>query len=218
MWDLHWAHTPCIGRSLKRWATGKSLSELFNVTVKIFYMTYVAPILFLLKGANLDRGWELQALKPWLLNWVELDRALLRNLLPSFWWGPNCWLSFLSLGHPNSASLYNPCQSLSRVRLFMSPWTVICQVPLPMEFSRQEYWSGLPAGDVELKGWINVQTHVDFLFFNKWMKFLKSSKPPANGEMPSEASAVRWPSKQALEARHREKDRLPGTALLRPLL
>ena len=24
------------------------------------------------------------------------------------------------------------------------PWTVDCQAPLPMEFSRQEYWSGLP--------------------------------------------------------------------------
>ena len=23
-------------------------------------------------------------------------------------------------------------------------WTVACQVPLSMEFSRQEYWSGLP--------------------------------------------------------------------------
>ena len=25
-----------------------------------------------------------------------------------------------------------------------SPWTVACLVPLIMEFSRQEYWSGLP--------------------------------------------------------------------------
>ena len=24
------------------------------------------------------------------------------------------------------------------------PWTVACQVPLSMEFSEQEYWSGLP--------------------------------------------------------------------------
>ena len=24
------------------------------------------------------------------------------------------------------------------------PWTVSCQAPLSMEFSRQEYWSGLP--------------------------------------------------------------------------
>ena len=24
------------------------------------------------------------------------------------------------------------------------PWTVVCQAPLSMEFSRQKYWSGLP--------------------------------------------------------------------------
>ena len=35
-------------------------------------------------------------------------------------------------------------QSLSRVRLFATPWTIARQAPLPMEFSRQEYRSGLP--------------------------------------------------------------------------
>ena len=33
---------------------------------------------------------------------------------------------------------------LSRVRLFVTPWTVTRQAPLSIEFSRQEYWSGLP--------------------------------------------------------------------------
>ena len=33
---------------------------------------------------------------------------------------------------------------LSCVQLFVTPWTVACQAPLSMEFSRQEYWSGLP--------------------------------------------------------------------------
>ena len=33
---------------------------------------------------------------------------------------------------------------LSHVRLFATLWTVAQQVPLPMGFSRQEYWSGLP--------------------------------------------------------------------------
>ena len=36
------------------------------------------------------------------------------------------------------------CQSLSCVRLFATPWTLDFQAPLPMGFSRQEYWSGLP--------------------------------------------------------------------------
>ena len=35
-------------------------------------------------------------------------------------------------------------KSLSRVRLFATPWTVAHQAPLSMEFSRQEDWSGVP--------------------------------------------------------------------------
>ena len=35
-------------------------------------------------------------------------------------------------------------KSLIRVRLFATPWTVAHQAPPSMEFSRQEYWSGLP--------------------------------------------------------------------------
>ena len=33
---------------------------------------------------------------------------------------------------------------LSRVRLFVTPWTVARQAPLSMGFSRHEDWSGLP--------------------------------------------------------------------------
>ena len=33
---------------------------------------------------------------------------------------------------------------LSCVRLFVTPGTVAHQAPLSMQFSRQEYWSGLP--------------------------------------------------------------------------
>ena len=32
----------------------------------------------------------------------------------------------------------------SCVILFAARWTVACQAPLSMGFSRQEYWSGLP--------------------------------------------------------------------------
>ena len=40
---------------------------------------------------------------------------------------------------------------LSCVRLFAAPWTLASQTSLPMELSRQEYWSGLsfpPPGDL----------------------------------------------------------------------
>ena len=35
-------------------------------------------------------------------------------------------------------------KSLSRIRLFATPWTVAHQAPPSMGFSRQEYWNGLP--------------------------------------------------------------------------
>ena len=33
---------------------------------------------------------------------------------------------------------------LSLVLLFATPWTIVCQASLSIEFSRKEYWSGLP--------------------------------------------------------------------------
>ena len=33
---------------------------------------------------------------------------------------------------------------LSQIQLFAIPWTLTHQAPLPMKFSRQEYWNGLP--------------------------------------------------------------------------
>ena len=46
-------------------------------------------------------------------------------------------------------------KSLSHVRLFATPWTGAYKTPPSMEFSRQEYWSGLPfpsAGDLPEPG------------------------------------------------------------------
>ena len=37
-----------------------------------------------------------------------------------------------------------PDQSLGHGKLSAVPWTVAHRVPVSMEFSRQEYWSGLP--------------------------------------------------------------------------
>ena len=45
-----------------------------------------------------------------------------------------------------SKSLYpHVCLIPCRVRLFTTLWTVAHQAPLSLGFSRQEYWSGLPA-------------------------------------------------------------------------
>ena len=37
-----------------------------------------------------------------------------------------------------------PFLLLNLVQLFALSWTIVGQAPLSMEFSRQEYWSGLP--------------------------------------------------------------------------
>ena len=44
---------------------------------------------------------------------------------------------------------------LSHVRLFETPWTAAYQAPQSLEFSRQEYWNGVPfpsAGDLPNPG------------------------------------------------------------------
>ena len=44
-------------------------------------------------------------------------------------------------------------KSLSRARLFKTPWTAAHQAPLSMRFSRQEYWSGVPLPSLDLSPW-----------------------------------------------------------------
>ena len=50
---------------------------------------------------------------------------------------------FLHLGHWSTLILVSLLCVLSHVWLFATPWTCSPQAPLFMEFSRQEYWSGL---------------------------------------------------------------------------
>ena len=53
-------------------------------------------------------------------------------------------------------------RKLSRVWLFVTPWTIAYQAPPSMEFSRQEYWSGLPLPSPIIK-----HNFFFFLFFFK---------------------------------------------------
>ena len=63
-------------------------------------------------------------------------------------WHTIKWFKFLLMK-------WSEVKSLSCVRLFATPWTVAHQAPLSIEFSRQEYWSGLPflpPGDIPYPG------------------------------------------------------------------
>ena len=70
---------------------------------------------------------------------------------------------------------YSYTTQLSRVQLFVTPWTVADQAPLSMGFSRQEYWSGLPFPSPEdlpnpgIEPWSPA-----------WQADASSSEPPGN--------------------------------------
>ena len=54
------------------------------------------------------------------------------------WWATAQVVTGLDMTEPVHVELS------SNVQLFATPWTVARQAPLPMAFSRQEYWSGWP--------------------------------------------------------------------------
>ena len=57
-------------------------------------------------------------------------------------------------------------KSLSRVRLFTTPWTVAHQAPPSMGFSRQEYWSGVPSPSL-----IYMYTHFKYVIYGHWVYY-----------------------------------------------
>ena len=53
-------------------------------------------------------------------------------------------LEWVAISFSNTWKWKVKVKSLSRVPLLGTPWTAAHQAPLSMEFSRQEYWSGVP--------------------------------------------------------------------------
>ena len=53
-------------------------------------------------------------------------------------------LEWVAISFSNAWKRKVKVKSLSRVRLFATPWTAAHQAPPSMGFSRQEYWSGVP--------------------------------------------------------------------------
>ena len=55
------------------------------------------------------------------------------------------WSSQKNWAKAKSSYMFPVCACvLSRIQLFVTPWTKARQTPLCIGFSRQEYWSGLP--------------------------------------------------------------------------
>ena len=64
-------------------------------------------------------------------------------------------------------------KSLSRVQLFVTPWTIAYQTPPSMGFSREEYWSGVLLGK-QGKIWQNIKIQQSWYvgFTHLYIKFL----------------------------------------------
>ena len=89
-------------------------------------------------------------------SWASLVAQLVKNppAMRETWVRSLGWKDPLEKGKATHSSLwpgeFHGLYSLlllllnhfSRVQLFVTPWTVACQAPLSMGFSRQEYWSG----------------------------------------------------------------------------
>ena len=91
-----------------------------------------------------------------LVTWISVLNPFV-SLSPPTWSRPSTSLFYFnnilslplvssSFTHPSATSESEKVKvkSFSRVRLFVTPWTVAHQAPPSMRFSRQEYWSGLP--------------------------------------------------------------------------
>ena len=84
-------------------------------------------------------------------------------------------------------------KSLSRVWLFATPWTVAYQAPQSMEFSRQEYWSGLPFPSPERNTWSNRQI---------WPWNMEWSRAKTNRVLPRKCTGH---SKHPLPQQHKRR-------------
>ena len=144
-WPRDWTHVSCIGRRiLYHWATWKAL-----------YAEYI------MRNARLSEsqaGIEISGRNINNLRYVDAAAAKLLQLCPTL-----CdprdgsppgspvpgilqarTLEWVAISFPNARKWKMKVKSLSCVRLFATPWTAAYQAPLPMGFSRQEYWSGVP--------------------------------------------------------------------------
>ena len=76
---------------------------------------------------------SLQFIKKYILNGKKLMHIYLPTSVSQL-------IHFMLIYHIHKVKV----KSLSRVWIFVTPWTIAYQVPSPMGFSRQEYWIGLP--------------------------------------------------------------------------
>ena len=90
-------------------------------------------------------------------------------------------LEWVAISFSNAWKWKVKVKSLSRVCLFVTPWTAAYQAPPSMGFSRQEYWSGVPlpspnnalydmffpmSANSSPGSYIEFSCHISFVSFN----------------------------------------------------
>ena len=103
-------------------------------------------------GEGSGRGWDGWMASPTRCTWIWASSG-------SWWWtgklGVLQSMGSQRVGYNSATELTKivfrsmPAQLLNPVWLFVTPWTVAHHAPLSIEFSRLEYWNGLPFHPLE---------------------------------------------------------------------
>ena len=83
-----------------------------------------------------------KSLQPCLTLWDPIDGSPPGSPIPGILQART--LEWVAISFSNAWKWKVKVKSLSCVRFLVTPWTAAYQAPLPMGFSRQEYWSGVP--------------------------------------------------------------------------
>ena len=115
----------------------------------------------------------------------------------------------------------------SRVRLFVTSWTVARQAPLSMRFSRQEFWGGLPGPPPGIFLTQGLNSHL--LNFLHWQVGSLPLVPPGKPSIsvywglnflraklvePSSSHGLLW-SSQGFTTQLPNDSEVPGTMLIK---
>ena len=131
------------------------------------------------------------------LGWVSL-----RGNSPAVQWPRLCAFTPEGLGSIPGWELRSykmSCASLlCCVWLFCHPWTVACQAPLSMGFSRQEFWGGLSNPNAFLQGIFPTQGSNPGLLCGGWVLHCLSHQ----------GSPTSWGTQPKTEKKKRERERI----------
>ena len=127
------------------WATSLHFSFLYSLTLTSIhdYRGFGVPQFFFIEYIHIAAAKSLQSCPPLC---DPIDGSPPGSPVPGILQART--LEWVAISFSNAGKWKVKMKSLSRVRLLATPWTAAYQAPPSMEFSRQEYWSGVPLGHI----------------------------------------------------------------------